>query len=228
MEEFAKKTDHNTLEGEQYLTTLMVKCTNAAASSFHQSAQNISLSLGQCAQSITFSIEQFRQTTKVLGESSDKLSKKIFWLNIILVLATIVGVGAATFQAVSQIKEWNNVQEDRKFSTLFRLEDRLLNSTNQSIYSATEHNKPILKDNGGKFSTDDLDQYLNDLTSIESAYDRKLIDMSSAYEWFAEYFEMASQNKEVNDYLASIRKESPDYYDGFEAFSSEINAYGKR
>jgi hypothetical protein len=203
--EFAKRTDHHTLEGEQFKAAIMVKC----------------------ADDVTTSIESFRQTTKDLGDSSDKLSRKLFWLNVILVTVTIVGVIIAGLQVASQFKEWNNVQEDRKFDTLFRLENRLLDKTDQAIYTATENNTPILTSNGGKLSTDDLDQYLNDLTSVESAYDRKLIDLSSAYEWFAEHFELASQSKEINNYLIDIRKISPDYYQGFEQFCLEIKNYSK-
>lgn len=78
VEDFSKfQREHNTLECEQYNVAIMAKS----------------------AQDIEKSINQFNNTVDVLGKKSDELSKKVFWLNIILTIATVVGA-VATFISV--------------------------------------------------------------------------------------------------------------------------------
>jgi len=76
LKEFLAVSSHNTLRGEQYAAAIMVKSVS----------------------DIQGSISEFNRTVKSIGESSDALSNKLFWLNLILVAATILGA-IATFKS---------------------------------------------------------------------------------------------------------------------------------
>ncbi len=77
--EFALHKDHNTLEGEQYTAAIIVK-----------SSADIQAS----AKEIKEAVDQFKKVVQDAGKSSDKLSAKLFWLNVILTIATVVGAVA--------------------------------------------------------------------------------------------------------------------------------------
>ncbi len=76
LEEFAQHTSHNTLEGEQYTAAIIVK-----------SAADI----GTSANEIKKSVDEFRTSVVEIGKSSDRLSRRVFWLNVVLTVATLVG-----------------------------------------------------------------------------------------------------------------------------------------
>lgn len=76
LEEFSQHTSHNTLEGEQYTAAIIVK-----------SAADI----GTSADEIKQSVDQFRASVEKIGDSSDRLSRRLYWLNLILTFATVVG-----------------------------------------------------------------------------------------------------------------------------------------
>ena len=75
LEEFAQRTSHNTLEGEQYTAAIIVK-----------SAADI----GTSADKIKKSLDEFRGSVEKVGESSDRLSRRVYWLNIVLTIFTVV------------------------------------------------------------------------------------------------------------------------------------------
>lgn len=112
LEEFAEKTDHNTLEGEQYSAAIYAKSSQelqAAAKqvsfaidnfnkSMKDSSNDLRLSskdIQESVDSVKFSVENFNSTVRDIGKSSDNLSNKLFWLNIILTMATIIASIAA-------------------------------------------------------------------------------------------------------------------------------------
>ena len=76
IEEFSSKRDHNTLEGEQYTAGIMVKCATDISNS---------------ADGITNSVNEFKKSVELIGKSSENLSRKLFWLNVFLAIATLIG-----------------------------------------------------------------------------------------------------------------------------------------
>jgi hypothetical protein len=89
-------------------------------------------------------------------------------------------------------------------------------------------NMPLLIKNQGRFSTEDLDFYLDDITSIVDAEDRKLISLEDVYNWFNDYFIRTYNNEEIKKYLSDIRKHSPDSYQGLEVIVKELIEYKKK
>ncbi len=84
LEEFSGHTSHNTLEGEQYTAAIIVKS---------------SADIQSAASEIRESVDQFRAVAENIGESSDRLSKKLLWLNIVLMCATVIGAVATAILA---------------------------------------------------------------------------------------------------------------------------------
>ena len=101
-------------------------------------------------------------------------------------------------------------------------------SKNQQIYNTIKKNKPLLTENNGKFSTEDLDLYLDDITNIVEAEGRKLIKLEDIYNWFEGYFISTHNNKEIRKYLSDIRKDSPDSYEGLEKMVNELIEHKKK
>lgn len=84
LEEFANRNYHNTLEGEQYMAAMIVK-----------SSTDIQIS----AKEIKEAVDKFKEVAENTGKSSDNLSKKVFWLNIVLAGATLIGAIATVILA---------------------------------------------------------------------------------------------------------------------------------
>ncbi len=103
-----------------------------------------------------------------------------------------------------------------------------MSANNRQIYKAIRNNKQLLKENKGKFSTEDLDFYLDDITSITEAEDRELIKQEDIYNWFEDYFIGTLANKEVREYLANIRKSSPNSYEGLEETVNRLIEHKKK
>lgn len=77
LEEFAQgEHSHNTLRGEQYMAAVIVKSA---------------VDLQESAREVKKSVDEFRESVENIGKSSDKLSRKVFWLDVILATATAVG-----------------------------------------------------------------------------------------------------------------------------------------
>lgn len=93
LEEFASKSSHNTLEGEQYTAAITTKSANRVATA----AQNVQSAIiklnsvvNKSEKDLEESIRDFKNTVEKIGESSDRLSGKLLWLNIILTIATVI------------------------------------------------------------------------------------------------------------------------------------------
>jgi hypothetical protein len=153
------------------------------------------------------------------------------YLERFLRIAEVCAIAVAAyviFQIPNQIKEWENVQSERCLNVLLQFDGKLKSVKNRQIYNTIKKNKPLLTENKGKFSTEDLDFYLDDITSIVDAEDRKLIKLEDIYNWFEDYFVSTHNNKEIRKYLSDIRKDSPDSYEGLEATVKELIEYKKR
>jgi hypothetical protein len=55
----------------------------------------------QCVTDLQIAIKDLRISNEHIAASNDQLSRKIFALNVVLVIATVVGTVAALFQAYS-------------------------------------------------------------------------------------------------------------------------------
>lgn len=144
------------------------------------------------------------------------------FLQIIQTFSVVIAL-IVVIQIPGQINEWKSNQTNRSTDLLLRLEDRLRENNNEKIISAIEKNKPILIENKGVLSRQDLDYFLNDLLSINDIYNKELIDCNSIYMWFSDYLDQTIKNKEVINYIFEKRKTDENSFRGLEEFTDEIN-----
>jgi len=90
LEEFSKHTSHDTLEGEQYTAAIIVKSAADIETSAKDVGQCITNFLG-AVNEINISLNELKNVIKTSNDNSDKLSKKLFWLNFVLTVATVIG-----------------------------------------------------------------------------------------------------------------------------------------
>jgi hypothetical protein len=117
---------------------------------------------------------------------------------------------------VFQIQDIKNNQLNRKNDLSIRYYDRLNTSINQQIQLAIEHNRPILTENKGKFTDDQLDDYLGDLHDVGWDLSSGLLDGDTVCSTFSDLSKNASQNQEIQIYITKIRKDNPTYFLGFD------------
>jgi hypothetical protein len=81
---FIAQKGHNTLRSEQYNAAIIVK-----------SASDIQTA----ARDIKDAVIEFKNVAENIGKSSDKLTEKLFWLNVVITFATLIGAIATAVMA---------------------------------------------------------------------------------------------------------------------------------
>jgi uncharacterized membrane protein len=156
-----------------------------------------------------------KQLTK--WERFERISK------ILQLIILIVGV-TALLQIPYQIKQNRQAVDKNTFDILWKLDTRLREGLNAKIYLAIEHNRPVLTK---KITTDDLDIYLADLSSIEDARERDLISDEDVYSWFWDNIVDTYENKEVKAYITTLQKEDSEYYKDFVNLYNRVQQYSR-
>jgi hypothetical protein len=130
----------------------------------------------------------------------------------ILEVTAIVIASCVIFQMPKQLHEWQNGQDNRTVDLLIKLDDKLKLGDDERIYIAIEKNMPVLKENGGDYSSDSLDDYLDDLCTVGDMLDRGLIKTEDVNNWFSDYFLKTYKNSEITAYVNESRKIDQDYF----------------
>jgi hypothetical protein len=113
---------------------------------------------------------------------------------------------------------------NRSAEFIFKFDEKIYKPPSSQIRLAIESGKPILKTHGGRFSSDDLNRYLDIYETMHDVYVKGLIDeemMDSAY---GHVLGKAYANREIQAYLGEFRKEDPAYYSGFEDLAKRMKA----
>lgn len=94
LDEFLARDNHNTLAGEQYSAAIIVKASkdlSDSADRIQSSIIKLNGVINQSEHDLKTSIDSFKDSVVKIGNSSDQLSSKLLWLNIVLTIATAVG-----------------------------------------------------------------------------------------------------------------------------------------
>ena len=142
----------------------------------------------------------------------------------ILQLVILIAGVAALFQIPSQMKQTRQAMDKNTFDILWQIDTRLRERLNDHIYLTIQHKRPIFTK---KITEDDMDIFLGDLTSIEDACTRGLISDGDVYEWFSDYIVNTYENKEIQAYIAKLRKEDSAYYKSFDDLYNRVQQYAK-
>ena len=132
------------------------------------------------------------------------LDKWEFWSRFMTIVQFLVVVGVGTYLTAAQMKySQNNLYED----SMFKFDDKLSNGTNYRITLAIEDQKPLLKNKGGSFDEDGLEELLGVYDQLYDAYKMGLINKELIYNDFSYDLLLAYNNQEVQKYLTQVRKE---------------------
>lgn len=136
-------------------------------------------------------------------------------LRIIEVAAILVGV----IFAMIQIRDLRN---NESAQLMLEFNKSLSEEINSNLITAIENNDPILKINGGQFTTTDIDHYLTIYELLNNVSEVGLINDEMLYNAFAYDIIKTFQNKEIKDYLFNIRKENKNFFIGFETLAIKL------
>jgi hypothetical protein len=120
--------------------------------------------------------------------------------------ATIIGVPlllAALMLAYCQIRDASKAARLTNFITLT---NEFFNPTNTAIISTIEDGKPILIENKGRYTDAQLDNYLGEFDTIDTAYTQGLLSEEHLCISFSYYADITNKNKEITAYIKSQRR----------------------
>ncbi len=121
--------------------------------------------------------------------------------------------------------EMSRTEAARAADLLLRFDERLSKEPYPKLAAAIDSHKHVLKENGGKFTDDDLEGYLNILEAMNDLYQKHLIPEDLFYSGYSYEIEKAYDNSEIQDYLKKIRKDEADLYSGFDQIAKEMKAH---
>lgn len=120
--------------------------------------------------------------------------------------------------AVSAFQAWVSRQQP-SFGTadlIIRYSAKLDAAPNVQILDLIERSQPILTSNGGPITTIALDNYLGIFHSVSDRYDDGLVPRSLVISEFGDAVSRTYKNKEIQEYLAAIRQENEEYFQGLD------------
>lgn len=118
---------------------------------------------------------------------------------------------------IFQIQDIRNNQLNRKNDLSIQYYDKLNTSVNRQIGLTIEYKKSILNSNKGKFTEDQLDDYLGVLHDIGRGLGAGLLDEDTTCSSFSDLSTYTSENNEIQKYLQEIRKNTPTYFLGVDS-----------
>jgi hypothetical protein len=136
-------------------------------------------------------------------------------LRIIEVIAIVSGV----IFAVVQIRDLRN---DQSAQLMLEFNKELNSNLNANLITAIEDNKPLLKDNGGEFSTTDIDRYLGVYELLNTVSITGLINDDMLYNAFAYDILKTYNNQEIKNYLTKIRQEDSSFFRGVDVLAEDL------
>lgn len=128
----------------------------------------------------------------------------------------------ANVQAAASLQETKRANQGNVILSLNR--DFFFNDRLYKVRAAIENNKPILRENQGTLTDQDLDDYLGMFEMMDGLRARQILDEQLLNENFCTFIQEAYQNKEVMQYVARVQKDlkSSDIYSGFESLAQSV------
>lgn len=126
--------------------------------------------------------------------------------------------------------ELNNLRETTSGTLSLQLfedisSDRVFRN-NPGIIRAIIDDKPILKEHGGLFNGDDLDNYLILFNWADAANKSGVLSNEMVYNLHSDLLLNSYNNQEVRTYVSDLQKENPYYYLGFVDLAKRMEKYG--
>jgi hypothetical protein len=111
---------------------------------------------------------------------------------------------------------------------MIKFNDQLSTPTNARLISALENNKPIFKENGGEFTSTDVDLYLSEYELLNNVWDDGLISDEMLYNAFSYSTIKTTDNVEIKAYLQQERKTDSLIFAGFQRLAESFKEYNNK
>ncbi len=168
----------------------------------------------------------FASRARSIGRGKDNSMKEnggksnsILMQIIVSLVSGIVGALISSYLvwtiAIKQIGEARNASQGQLIVELNR--DFSFNSRMYGVRKAIDREKPIFIERGGKYTTEDIDDYLGLFELMRIYEENGILDHKLVDDSFGVFVEDAYKNKEIRQYITDIRKEYKDdgLYSGF-------------
>ena len=134
------------------------------------------------------------------------------WFLFILSVVLILGITLI----YTELHKQNMIEKSKFVYTIIK--DFENNSIDTAIANDINSAKILLKENGGKWSDYDLDQYLGFYELMYDYMDANSLNERDVYDNFSNDIDAAYKNKEIKTYITDLRTQTKDnaYYIKFE------------
>jgi hypothetical protein len=129
-------------------------------------------------------------------------------------IIAILGLAALVLIPL-QIKNLQDTQNKQAFDLMMNFDNQLNDKENSQILSLIDSKKPLFRSNGG-ITNQQLDRFLNIYEGIASVFEKGLIGADLVCTWYGDDFDIIISNKEVVNYINTIRKDDHQYYEQLE------------
>jgi hypothetical protein len=145
-------------------------------------------------------------------------------LQTVLILVQTLALTYSVYLVREQTIDIENTKSNRSADFIFRFNDRLEKPPYGELRLAIASGEPILKEQGGKFTEEDLEGYLDLWEGLHDLYVKGLISKDMFYNSYSYDIEKAYDNPEVQAFVKESQKESPEFYTGFQNLAKEMKA----
>ena len=134
-----------------------------------------------------------------------KIILSINFLTFLIAVGTLGGTVVNSWTLSLLQKDYQTNLSDKSASYILRFDELLNSGTNLKVRKAIANNKnPLMSENGGKFSIDDIDGYLGVFEEMDSAYRAHLISTEMLYNSFSYDIIQAADNSDIRQYFTEI------------------------
>lgn len=146
-----------------------------------------------------------------------KLTGWDLFLRIAKVLEFIAMLGGmvALICVPFQIQNLINTGTQNGFELMTLMEKQLNSKVNSDIQTAIDRHKPVLNVNKGRYSENELDDFLNNFETLGSYFKKKLISLDMLCAWFGDPVSSVISNQEIGEYIKKSRNEDSAYFEDF-------------
>jgi hypothetical protein len=162
------------------------------------------------------------------AKSENAVGKWIYVSRTLEILQFVSIIGGLVFGGIQLGNIAHNQAKDQSLQEIQFLREfkkELTTGVNGQIYDSIVRGEKILKLSGGKFSDEELKEYISLFNQLSLVAGRKFINGDIVYSFFYFYIANTFENKEVQAYLQILRKNSPNRYSGLNGLYKYIKDY---
>lgn len=157
---------------------------------------------------------------KLLKRDELNSSNTALFFSFFSLLISIIILPVSLHINLLQIQDLSQNKDTRYIDYILSFDEKLNQYPNIEIINAIEDNKPILKENGGKFSTHDMDNFLSVYNQLSDVRDYGLVTDDLIENNFSDGLLKAYSNIEIKKYLKKIRQEDDTFFLGFDELAN--------